>query len=105
MAEALLFLTSLAIILLVGVIASILSGKLKLPPIFLLIIAGIGLKFINLDGQPLMEFGPTFLTAISLLALVMIIFDATSRFKLRDFDLFSASAFKLSIVFLVLNLS
>ncbi len=45
-----------------------------------------------------------FLTSIAILALVMIVFDAASRFKFKEFDTFSARALKLASIFLLLNL-
>ena len=101
---ALLFLTYLAIILLVGLITSIVSQRYRVPNILLLLIMGIILGKVRYGGVPLVQFPELFLTGISLLALVMIVFDSASRFKLEKFDYFSLHTLWLSVVFLVLNL-
>lgn len=104
MASALIFLTYLAIILLVGLLTSIVSQKFKIPNILLLLLIGIGLGRVDYRGGPLIEFPELFMTGISILALVMIVFDSSSRFSLRKVDYFSLHTLWLSIVFLVFNL-
>jgi len=97
-------LTYLAIILLVGLLTSIVSQKLRIPNILLLLFIGIGLGRMNYKGSPLIEFPELFMTGISILALVMIVFDSSSRFSLKKVDYFSVHTLWLSIVFLVFNL-
>lgn len=104
MASALIFLTYLAIILLVGLLTSIVSQKFRIPNILLLLLIGIGLGRVDYRGGPLIEFPELFMTGISILALVMIVFDSSSRFSLRKVDYFSLHTLWLSIVFLVFNL-
>jgi len=99
--DALFYLTSLAILLVIGILCTILSERLKLPNILLLIIAGIAIGHISYNNSSLIEFSPIFLTCIGILALVMIIFDSSSRLKLKEFDTFSMRALNL---FLLLNL-
>src|SRR3989344_4417518 len=79
MAAVLLFLTYLGIILLIGLLTSILSNKLKIPHILLLLLIGIALGKIKYKEGPLIFFPELFLTGISILALVMIVFDAASK--------------------------
>ena len=81
--EAVLYLTYIAIILLLGIICTIISNKIKIPNILLLIIVGMILSKFSYNGQVLIAFPSVFLTSIGILALVMIIFDSASRFKLR----------------------
>ena len=104
MAGVLLFLTYLAVILLIGLLTSILSQKFRIPNILLLLLIGIGLGKITTEEGPLIHFPPLFLTGISILALVMIVFDSASRFKLKKVDYFSLHTLWLSVVFLVFNL-
>lgn len=104
MASVLLLLTYLAIILLTGLLTSIVSQKFRIPNILLLLLIGIGLGRIDYKGGPLIEFPELFLTSISILALVMIVFDSSSRFKLKQVDYLSLHTLWLSVVFLVLNL-
>jgi cell volume regulation protein A len=102
--EALIFLTYLAVILLLGIISTLISRKIKIPNILFLIFVGIALNKIKYKGAPLIEFPGVFLTSIGILALVLIIFDSSSRFKLKEFDQLSLKALKLTIIFLILNL-
>jgi cell volume regulation protein A len=102
--EALVFLTYLASVLLIGIICTIISRKLKIPNILLLIIVGIVLSRISYKGVPLLEFPSQFLTSIGILALVMIVFDSSSRFKLKEFDQLSLYALKLTGAFLFFNM-
>ncbi len=104
MASVLLFLTYLAVILLIGLLTSIISQKFRIPNILLLLLIGIGLGKMTYKGGPLVYFPELFLTGISILALVMIVFDSASRFKLEKFDYFSLHTLWLSVVFLILNL-
>jgi len=104
MATVLLFLTYLAVILLIGILISIISRKLRLPKILLLILVGVFLNNITYKNAPLIFFPELFLSAISILALVMIIFDSSSRLKLKRFDAFSLNTLSLSFIFLILNM-
>lgn len=102
--EALVFLTNLAIVMAIGLVLTVLSQKLKLSNVLLLIVAGIILAKISYKGTAVIEFSPAFLTSIGILALVMIIFDSSSKFKLSEFDKLSFSSLKLTFLFLLLNL-
>jgi len=104
MATGLTFLTYLAIILLMGLLTSILSRKFKIPNILLLLFIGIGLGNVTYKGSPFITFPDLFLTSISILALVMIVFDSASRFSLKKVDYFSLNTLWLSLVFLIFNL-
>lgn len=104
MASVLLLLTYLAIILLIGLLTSIVSQKFRIPNILLLLLIGIGLGRIDYKGGSLIEFPELFMTGISILALVMIVFDSSSRFSLKKVDYFSLHTLWLSIIFLIFNL-
>ena len=97
-AEALIYITYTAIILLLGVVCILISQKIKIPSVLLLILAGIALSKIKLIGFP-----EIFLTTIGILALVMIAFDSASRLKLKAFGSLSLNALKLTAVSLALN--
>jgi len=103
-ADALSILTSIAIVLLAGLLITLLANKLKISNVLLLIFAGILFRALVFDGKPIFEFSPTFLIAISILALVMITFDGSSRFKFKEVDQFSGDAFKLFLWFIFLNI-
>ena len=104
MAGALLILTYLAIILLIGLLTSIISHRFRIQNILLLLLIGIGLGRVTYKGGPLIEFPEVFMTGVGILALVMIVFDSASRFKLKMVDYFSLHTLWLSLVFLVFNL-
>ncbi len=99
----LLYLAYLAVILLIGLLTSIVSQKLRIPNILLLLLIGIGIGMVDYRGTPLISFPDIFMAGISILALVMILFDSWSRLKLKK-DYFSLHTLWLSIVFLVFNL-
>src|SRR3989344_7623586 len=100
MSNVLLLLTYLAVILLIGLLTSIISQRFRVQNILLLLLIGIGLGRIDYHGTPLISFPEIFMTGISIMALVMIVFDSWSRLKLKK-DYFSLHALWLSIVFLI----
>ncbi len=102
--EPLLYLTYIAVILLIGILCTLIARALKIPNILLLLIIGIVLNKVKYKGAALIHFPGVFLTSIAILALVMIVFDAASRFKFKEFDTFSIRALRLTSIFLVLNL-
>ena len=102
--DPLIYLTYIAVILLLGILCTLLSQRLKISNILLLLVAGMIAGRVSYMGSPLVVFPEIFLTSISILALVMIVFDSASRFKFREFDKLSANAIKLAFVFLLLNL-
>jgi NhaP-type Na+/H+ or K+/H+ antiporter len=61
------------------------------------------LKSVKYQQKTVFEFSPTFLISISILALVMIIFDGTSRFKLKELNLLSDDSAKIVWWFLITN--
>ena len=101
--ETLFYLTSIAVLLLIGILCSIVANRLKIPNVLILILAGILLSYIKYDNKPLVTFSPVFLTSISIIALVMILFDSSSRLKLKTFDTLSFKALKLSSIFMWYN--
>src|SRR3989338_8137499 len=103
MTNVLLLLTYLAAILLIGLLTSIISQRFRIPNILLLLLIGIGIGRVYYHGAPLILFPEIFMTGISILALVMILFDSWSRLKLK-MDYFSLHTLWLSIVFLIFNL-
>ncbi len=104
MDTTLMYLTYLGVVLLIGLLMSILSRKLRIPKILLLLLSGIALANMRYNEKPLMNFNPDFLIGIALLALVMIVFDGSSKFKWREFDTLSYRVLKLIIIFLALNI-
>lgn len=104
MERVLIYLTYFGVILLIGMIFTIIAKKLRVPNYLLLIVVGIIIGTIEYNGRPLMTFDPIFLTVLALITLVLIVFDASSRFKIKEFDTLSWSALKLSLIFLAFNM-
>ncbi|MEA3379034.1 MAG: cation:proton antiporter [Nanoarchaeota archaeon] len=89
----------LSVFLLLGVLASIVAVKFKLPKILFLILIGVILGMTNW-----IAFDESFLISFGLFALVMIIFESTSKFKLGEVNNLYPVALKLTVIFLVINL-
>ncbi|PIN78375.1 hypothetical protein COV16_06005 [Candidatus Woesearchaeota archaeon CG10_big_fil_rev_8_21_14_0_10_34_8] len=89
----------LSVLLLFGVLASIVSIKFKLPQLLMLILIGVGLGQTNW-----IYFDEAFLITFGIFALVMIVFDSTSKFKLSDIGTIYPKALKLALIFLITNL-
>ncbi len=102
--EALTILTNISLILFIGLIMGLISKKLKIPSMLLLIIAGAVLKNITMNGEPMFVFSDGFLISMSILALVMIVFEGSSNFSLSDLDTYSSYALKTVVVFLIFNM-
>ncbi len=103
--DVLIYLTSIAIVLMIGLLVSILSEKLKISNMLLLILAGIAAGSITYNGGPLFKLPPTFIVSIATLALVMLVFDGTSRMKLKEMDQMSYKALKLTGIFILLSIT
>lgn len=104
MVEALSIITSIAVVLLVGVVLSVFATRIKIPEILVLILAGIILGTIKYQGMPVIVFPSLFLTSISLLALALIVFDSSVRLRLKEIDTLSMKAIKFVTIFSILSL-
>lgn len=102
-ADSLIYLTYFGIILLLGLIASIFARKYNIPNFLILIVTGMVLHNITYEGSRLIDFPQIFITTLSLLALVIIVYDGASRFKVKQFDALSFTALRLSLNFMLLN--
>ncbi|MFO8016528.1 MAG: cation:proton antiporter [Candidatus Woesearchaeota archaeon] len=101
MSDALIYLTYLGVILLLGLVCTAVAKRLKLPSVLLLILAGIALNRLEYQGHQLINLPEVFLTSIGILSLVMVVFDSASNFKIKEFDKASLPAVKLTITFLL----
>ncbi|HHE36692.1 MAG TPA: hypothetical protein ENL16_02655 [Candidatus Woesearchaeota archaeon] len=101
--NSLIVLTNIAVILLLGILCSLLSKKLRISNILILILLGIILGRLDYNGEPLFFFSPSFLVGISILALVMIVFDGSSRFRLKEVNILSVSALKIILLFMLFS--
>jgi potassium/hydrogen antiporter len=101
--ESLIFLTYFGLVLLVGLIVTYISRKIKIPNVLLLILVGVLSQYITINGEPLIAFPPLFIEVFAMFALIVIVFDSASQFKLRKFDSMSSSVISVSVWFLLLN--
>ena len=104
MAQALVYITYIAVILLFGLLCTLISNKLKISNVLLLILTGMLLGNTPYKGGQLISFPTEFLAAISIIALAIVVFDGSSRLKFRFFDTFSLHALKLTGVLLISNI-
>ena len=104
MAEPFYILSQITVLLFVGLVMGIVAQKLKLPSMLLLILTGAFLSNLSFNGQPLFDLSSDFLIGSSILALVLIVFEGSSNFSIKDLDTYSESAFKIAILVLTMNL-
>jgi len=103
--SALLYLTYMAVVLLAGIFVSVVANRLRIPNVLLFIITGIILGSIQYNLQPLVSFPVDFVASIGVLAIAIIVFNGASRLKLKEFDDFALKSLKLSLLFLLLNMT
>lgn len=103
MADVLNILTSFVIIIIVGLLASIISKRLKIANVLLLILSGLVLGYFA-KSLSVLEIPADTMLLIAILALATIIFDGTSRFQIRVLQNFSGTALKLMGFFLLVNM-
>ena len=99
-----LYLSYIAVILLVGIIITLITKKFKLPNILFLLIAGIILGHLKYKGDYLISFPAVFLSAVGIVTLAMIVFDVSSKFNIHEIDTVGIRVLKLSSIFLLLCL-
>jgi len=101
--EALIILTHIAIILLIGMLCSLFAKSLKLPAPLLLMLMGLFLGSISANGNPLISINQGFVVGLSLLALLVVTFDSVSRFKISEVSKEAMPSLKLINWFLLLT--
>jgi len=88
-----------AIVIVIGILISFLSSKIKLPDMLLLIITGFALSLLNININ---KFLPSeVITAFALFALIMMVFNSTKDLKVREIKQLSPFSFKLAIIFFI----
>lgn len=104
MADVLVFLTSLTLVLLAGIISISISRKFKLPLPLILFILGSVLGNIFYNNRPIIDLGGMFLATLSIVALVVVLFDSTRKIRLHEHDISMKISLKFFIISLILNL-
>ncbi|MCK4589981.1 MAG: cation:proton antiporter [Nanoarchaeota archaeon] len=97
-------LTWLSLLLLVGIVLTYLSHRIKISNVLILILAGIGISFIRFQGQPIISFSNDFLTSVAIIALIMIVFDSTSRLNLRSLSSVTTPALRVTSFFIIVEI-
>lgn len=104
MQDPLTLLTFVAVILLVGVLLSIFAQRIRVPDVLFLVLFGLYLGSIQYGGEPLFEFPIDLVTAIAILALTMVVFDSTTKIKIKSMDTLAAGTAKVVFTFLFVML-
>ena len=94
-------LTSLSILLLIGLLLTYLCQKFKVSNVLILIVAGVLISFLKYKGQKLISFSSDFLISIAVIALIMIVFDSTSQFRLSKIIKETGRAVEVSTLFMI----
>jgi len=92
-------LTWFSILLLVGILVSIIANRIKIPNVLFLILVGMIAGYFKE-----LKFDPTFLAMFATFALIMIIFEGSSKFKPKEISSISPLASKLAFIFLFFSL-
>ena len=102
--DALLVLTNIAVLLLLGSLCSALAKKLRISDVLVLLLLGLVIGRISYNSQSLFAFDNSLLAAIGVLALIMVVFDTASRFRLKEHSAFSPQAFRITGLFVLFNI-
>ena len=94
---------ALSFMLLIGILISILSTKIKIPNMFLLILFGMALTIPSLNYDLESQFPLIFIATIALITLIIIVFEGATAFTFKDFDDYSLASIKLYFIFLFLS--
>lgn len=101
------YLASLALLLILGILVTYLSYKIKIPNVILLILLGVALSYVpnpfNLS-EPLISFDHTFLLTMGIFSLAIIVFESSSHFSFKEVDSVSSKALRITLVFTTLTL-
>ncbi len=98
MQDALAITTSIAFLLLLGLLASWTARKLRIPGALLLLIIGMIAARINYKQIPFIQFPDVFLHGLAILGLAMVAFDSAARLRFRELDTSHRNAARLAFV-------
>lgn len=103
MTDVLVFLTSITLILLAGIISISLAKRTKFPLPLWLFFIGLFLGNIFYVNRPVIQLTGTFLSAFSIIALIIVLFYSFSSIKFYNFDKSMKEGFRFFAVSLILN--
>src|SRR3989344_1772894 len=91
----------MSIVLLVGIIISAVCTKIRFPEILFLMLLGMVITRLDTSGYISYNLPTDLLISFSIFALVMIVFEGASHFKVKELSAISPYAFRITAVFLV----
>ncbi|MBN2141795.1 cation:proton antiporter [Candidatus Woesearchaeota archaeon] len=102
--DPMIVLTYIAIILLIGVLCTFVSKALRLPYHLILLLLGIFLGSLYMNGVPLFQVDASFIIGISTLLVVLLVFDSSSRIKIGENEMEGMPAINLISIFVLFSL-
>ncbi len=99
--ESLSHLTYLGLFLLIGLLCTIFSSKLRIPNVLILILAGMMLNVLRYKGEPLFVIPQNFIITLGILTLILVVYDSASKFKLKEINMISVASLKLTMFFIL----
>ena len=90
------YLAYIAMLLLLGVLCSALAYRMKVSSVFFLILAGMLLSVFNL-----VVFEREFIVIVSELALILVLFNSTTKLRITEVKRYSPKALRLAFLFLI----
>ncbi len=100
---ALLALTGLSVLLVVGLVLTIVAKRLNISSLFLLLIGGFILSILQSKGIINLVFSSTLLISLALITLVVVVFDGSSKFTLKRVETYSISSLKVMLSFIIFS--
>ncbi|RME31587.1 hypothetical protein D6789_02200, partial [Candidatus Woesearchaeota archaeon] len=102
--EAITYLTGIAILLMLGVLATAVAKRLKVSNILLLVLVGVLIKNSPFGGNEVFQFPGQFMVGLAVLTLAMIVFDGTSRLSIHTVDVHTNKAVEMTFIYLAVNI-
>lgn len=97
-------LISIALLLVIGLVMTAISRKIQVSNLFLLLLSGVLLSFLNRLGYISLFFTDVLLISLAIITLVMVVFEGTSTFNIKRLENISIPALKLVGWFILLSL-
>jgi potassium/hydrogen antiporter len=101
--EPLIVLSYIAIVLMAGVLCAFLSRELRIPYTIILVLLGLFLGSLVQGGQPILAIHNNFILGVGLLALILLVFDSSSRLKVKENEPDALPAMQLINIFTLLS--
>ncbi|MFT4310888.1 MAG: cation:proton antiporter [Candidatus Woesearchaeota archaeon] len=102
--EAIQLLSIFGVVMLVGILLTLLSRKLKITHVLLLTLAGVVIQKITVAYHVAFPFPHLLLICLGILALVFIVFDGASRLQIKEVDKFGVPAINVIVLFIIFNI-